>query len=85
MSGSSAKQTKIPEDVPVLRESEGYPLAGHSGLPDRLTLWKFDARTSSLSVESEQPSTVKHGRDLDDVMSQAGAHSRWSLATETDL
>ena len=30
----------------------------------------FDARMSSLSVESEQASTMKHGRDLDDVMSQ---------------
>ena len=31
----------------------------------------FDARRSSFSVESEQASTMKHGRDLDDVMSQA--------------
>jgi len=32
---------------------------------------KFDARMSSLSVESEQARTMKHGRNLDDVMSQA--------------
>jgi hypothetical protein len=32
---------------------------------------KFDAGMSSLSVESKQASTVKHGRNLDDVIIQA--------------
>ncbi len=43
------------------RHGQLYPVLGG----------QFDAGMSSLSVESKQASTVKHGRNLDDVIIQA--------------